>query len=144
MNLQGIRNAHFQTFFPYVKRIRFSVQKRKKNGYANLVRFVCKPHPQFPYILFANTRKKQNNKIAPTVRMQRHRKSSGLIPIADSRLKCAPSKVMWSVDLLSNWFQIFLICSNLVDRSGHRYYSICSSSLAFARHRSCFGRRTTK
>ena len=53
--------------------------------------------------------------------MQRHPMSNGHLLIAVNQLDRAASNLIRSVDLYSHWFQIFLICGNLIDCSGRRY-----------------------
>ena len=45
----------------------------------------------------------------------------GFIWIAFNGLDCAASELLWSVDLLSYRFQIFIICGYFIDCSGRRY-----------------------
>ena len=92
----------------------------------------CTQHPEFPYIIFANIRMKQNNKIecavvASVIRCQ------NLITISVNLLDgCIPSQMQRSADLLSYWFQIFLICGNLIDCIRGRYECLFIITCFFA------------
>ena len=66
------------------------------------VHFICK---------YQNEAEQQNSFRCS---MQRHPMSNAHVLIAVNRFDRAASNPTWSVDLLTQWFQIFLICGNLL------------------------------
>ena len=130
MTLARVQHPHKGEFtqypqcaFSYVFYVRkthtlFSTET-DKNGFANFTRFACTKHPQFPYIIFANIRMKQNNKIDlaevySIIQCQIYLRLqlTGLT---------AQYYVIYGLLISRHWFQIFLICGNLIDCIRRRY-----------------------